>query len=466
MKKILVFLNCILTFVVYSQNGSIDDSFQTGTGTDNNVYVLKELADGKILVGGQFANYNGYPANGIARLLSNGSFDATFNPGTGIDFLLLDALIESDGKIVIAGQFSTYNGVARNCIARLNSDGTLDTSFNLSNNSNIQEIGKVSKQGNKYIITGAFTVIGGQQRNNVARLNHDGTLDTSFDVGFGTNSGISEHLVLNDDKIVIVGGFTSYNAVSRGRIARLNENGTLDTSFNPGLGASSGIYSIAAQNDGKYIIGGNFSTYNGSAKLLIARINADGSLDTSFTAHSGFEIIPTSIVVQNDGKIFTGGFLTSVAGGDDKYLVKLNSNGTLDTGFNTGAGFNGSVNVLSLQQDNKLLVGGWFTQYNANSSVRLVRLNNSSALSSDDFALSEIVVFPNPVKDRLFIENTSFLNETIEVSLSDLSGKLLFARTVRFSENLLVDVENYDRGMYILEVKAVSFVAKKRILKQ
>ena len=157
------------------------------------------------------------------------------------------------------------------------------------------------------------------------RLNADGSLDTSFNPGSGANSVVTSIALQPDNKIIIGGEFTSYNGTARNYIARLNADGSLDTSFNPGSGANSTVYSVALQPDNKIIIGGEFTSYNGTARNRLARLNADGSLDTSFNPGSGASNTVYSIALQPDNKIIIGGYFTSYNGTDRNRLARLNA---------------------------------------------------------------------------------------------------------------------------------------------
>ncbi len=148
----------------------------------------------------------------------------------------------------------------------------------------------ISLQPNgKLILGGLFSTIGGTRRGNVARLNADGTLDNSFnpDYGLGPNNRILTTSFQPNGKVIIAGNFTSYNNVSINRLARLNSNGSLDTSFNVGTGANNAVINAVLQPDGKIIIVGNFTSYNNVSKNGLARLNSNGSLDTSFNIGIG-----------------------------------------------------------------------------------------------------------------------------------------------------------------------------------
>ena len=131
-------------------------------------------------------------------------------------------------------------------------------------------------------------------------------MDTTFNPGTGANSGVSAIAIQSDGKIIIGGQFSTDNGTGRNRIARVNSNGSLDTTFNPGTGADNEVSAIAIQSDGKIIIGGWFTTYNGTGRNRIARINSDGSLDTTFNLGTGPNGGVSAIAIQSDGKIIIG----------------------------------------------------------------------------------------------------------------------------------------------------------------
>src|SRR5262249_44058535 len=139
----------------------------------------------------------------------------------------------------------------------------------------------------KIVIGGQFTTANGVTRTRIARLLSNGALDTSFDPGAGANNTVYKVLVQTDGKVLLAGAFTSARGTARNRIARLNTDGSLDTTFDPGLGADNAIWGIGLQADGKIVVSGPFSTFNGTPRLRFARLNTDGSVDNSFNVGSG-----------------------------------------------------------------------------------------------------------------------------------------------------------------------------------
>jgi uncharacterized delta-60 repeat protein len=299
---------------------------------------------------------------------------------------------QSDGKIICGGEFTNFNGVISQRIARLNSNGSLDTNFttNIGFAFNSYTASVSVQADNKILVGGNFTSFKGETVNRIARLNSDGTLDTSFttNTGTGFDSFVSRIAVQTDDKLVIGGNFSSFNGTSTARIARLNSNGTLDTSFtaNIGTGFDGVAESIAIQSDGKMIIGGTFTTFNGTTVNRIVRLNSDGTRDMAFTTNTGtaFNGAVRSVEIKSDGKIICGGEFTTFNGATVNYLACLNSDGTRDTTFtaNTGTGFNDIVISVKVQPDGKIIIGGRFKTFNSTTVNHIVRLNSDGTRDS------------------------------------------------------------------------------------
>ena len=228
------------------------------------------------------------------------------------------------------------------------------------------------------LIGGDFTTVNGTGRNHIARLNDDGTLDTGFDPGAGANDRVQAVTVQPDGKVLIGGDFTTVNGTARNRIARLNDDGTLDSGFDPGTGANALVYAVAIQADGKVLIGGEFTTVSGTSRNAIARLNGDGTLDTGFDPGAGANDWVKDVAVQPDGKVLIGGDFTTVNGTGRNRIARLNGDGTLDTGFDPGAGANYWVSAVAIQADGKVLIGGGFDTVDGTARKRIARLNGAT----------------------------------------------------------------------------------------
>gem|GEM_PF-568180 len=361
-------------------DGSTDATFTVGTGFNNDVWAIAIQSDGKIIVGGYFTLYNGTVINRIIRLNSDGTRDISFTPGTGASSYVLSAAVQSDGKIVIAGNFTTYNGTASNYIARLNSDGTYDTGFTPGTGANAQIQTALIQSDGKIVISGAFTSYNGTSRNYIARLNSNGAIDATFNPGTGASATVLTTAIQSDGKILIGGSFTSFNGTAKNRIARLTSAGAIDNTLNIGTGASSTVNSISIQTDGKIVFCGDFTSYNGSAVVRVARINSDGSIDNSFNTGAGANTYVSAVVLQSDGKVILGGFFGFYDGTPRNRIARLNTDGSLDESFGAGTGAISFICAVVVQSDGKVIIGGDFTSYNGTTINRIARLNDDGTL--------------------------------------------------------------------------------------
>ena len=372
--------------------GDVDLSFDPGSGVNGTVNAVVLQPDGKVIIGGHFTTVKGLARPGIARLNADGSGDPTFNPGTGPNYGVSSLALQSDGKVLIGGDFTTVNGRNRNAIARLNSNGSLDSSFNpVVGPPYVGIFSIVLQSDGKVFIGGDFATVNGTFRNGIARLNADGSLDSSFNSGTGVGghpAGVVGSIVVRSDGKVLIGGeFSTVNGTNRNGIARLNANGSLDSSFDPGTGAD-WVSSIVLQPDGKVLFGG----------YGIARLNSDGSPDTNFNANAngGWDNV-ASIIVQSDGKVLIGGDFITFYGANSDGIARINANGSVDGSFNPGTvvgSYPSGVNSVAVQSDGKVFIGGYF-------SGQIARLNIDGSLDGSfhpgsglDGSISSLVAEP------------------------------------------------------------------------
>ncbi len=353
----------------------IDYSFITGTGFNASV-ISFALSDIQIYISGTYTQYNGTNANQIIRLNNDGSIDALFNYGIGFDNFTTGISVQSDGKILVSGAFASYNGTLANKIIRLNTDGSVDATFVYGTGFDGVPTKISIQQDGKILVGGAFTNYNGTGANRIIRLNVDGSVDPTFVYGTGFNSTVQEITIQSDSKILIGGSFTSYNATGANYIVRLNSNGSIDPTFVYGTGFDVAVQSIKQQSDSKLIIGGSFSSYNGTGANCIIRLNSNGSVDTSFVYGTGFDSIVQTIGIQSDGKYLIGGAFTTYDGTPVNDIIRLNSDGSIDTLYlsyiGTGFGF-GTVSAITLIGDTAL-VGGTFSSFNGVSANNIIRL--------------------------------------------------------------------------------------------
>jgi uncharacterized delta-60 repeat protein len=395
-----------------NNNGTIDATFNAAAGTNSDPNTLILQPDGKIFIGGYFTTVNGVSMNKIARLNANGTLDATFNPGTGIDAQVYSSALQPDGKILIGGDFLTVNGTSKKRIARLNSDGSLDPSFtsgvlitDVSGMSGI--VYTISVQADGKIIVGGDFMGSGTSYQHFLRYNADGSLDATMNPMITPNEIVRSSNILSNGKILIVGEFQSINQTTHNRIAVINPDGTLDGAFASGSGANDDVRAIAVQTDGKIVAGGNFMYFNGEVHQKIVRLETNGSVDPGFMAQVGTSVghFIYAIAIQPDGKILVGGNFGSVNGFGINNLARLNTDGSVDTTFDIGFGFVSEISSIALQPDGKILVGGVFTVFDGDYVYsRIVRLNtdgsrdltfNVSCTSGEVYEIKKIQLQPD-----------------------------------------------------------------------
>lgn len=238
------------------------------------LYCLHVQADGKILAGGRlFNNYNP-SVYLLTRFNADGAGDSGFQSTLG-NGSALTVTSQADGKILVGGGFSDVNGASRNCLARLLADGTLDASFYGSGptngcNGDVRAI--VLLPDGKILLAGGFTSVHGVSRPHLARLNPDGSLDPSFPSTPPPDARIFAMVLQGDGRILIAGEFMTVGGLSRPRVARLNADGSVDETFDPGTGPNAPVYGMALLPDGDIVIIGSFSSVDGVPRPQIARL--------------------------------------------------------------------------------------------------------------------------------------------------------------------------------------------------
>jgi len=379
-----------------NSDGSTDNSFGNGlAGANGDVNCVTVLPDGKVLIAGAFSSVNGVARTLIALLNADGSLDISFapnlaaNPSDG-SFVVNSLALQNDGKVLIGGHFATVGGVVCTNIARLNLNGSRDTSFVCSTGGGYPGNGSVDciiiQSDGKSFIGGWFTTVNGISRSRLARLNIDGSLDTTFlpvMSGSGVGPELDSMVLQTNGQILIGGWFKTINGVGRTNLARLNPDGSLDSTFLKGLaGPDNRVMHFGLQPDGKILIAGYYNSVNGVARSDLARLNPDGSLDSLFSyTRPDSVIFVGALSLTSDGRAlvgFTDG--TPVA---PTYIFRLNTDGSQDPTFANGPGGpSGEVLALAVQNDGKSIVGGQFSTITGVPRNHLAQLNADGSLDS------------------------------------------------------------------------------------
>lgn len=351
---------------------------------NNVVNSLALQADGKIVLGGAFTEITGQPHSRVARLNADGSLDADFNPGEG-NFTVNAVAVQADGKILVGGNFTMLGGAARSSIGRLNADGSLDESFTpaVLQGAAPGMVHAIAVQSDgKILVGGQFTDLGGQRRVNIGRLNPDGSVDADFNPG--ASSTVEVFLAQPDGKILVGGAFVTLAGETRPFLGRLHADGSLDSSVTPTL--NNRVMAIARQPDGKILLGGTFGCPGYSSNVVL-RLDADGALDDTFlncaaTPRSHwFDGVIRALVLQPDGKVLVGGSFLRMNGQPYETLARLHGDGTPDASFNPTT--NGFVHALALLPDETALVGGNFGEIGGRPQPFVARLLDPLAAFSE-----------------------------------------------------------------------------------
>ncbi|NCC31972.1 MAG: hypothetical protein EOM24_08090, partial [Chloroflexia bacterium] len=325
------------------------------------------------------------PMADLAQMNQLPLLDSTFAPRFEVEGTVEAVVVQPDHKIILAGSFQTINGEARHGLARLNPDGTVDQSFRLTTplilGTPIFRTLVLLADG-KLLVGGTFNILGNdnQFRHHLVRLEADGRVDESFLAQ--VNGPLYSMLLQPDGKLVVGGEFTQVAGEDRQNLARLNADGSLDPSFEIGEGADGGVYALAQQADGKILLGGMFRNFNGAAAFRLARLESDGTRDATFAVNANDTVY--AIAVQPDGKIVFGGAFNAVNDVTRFALARVQPDGTLDD-LNPGM-FYEVKSILALA-DNSLVLGGWFSSIIFGGrplyhDARITLINNEGALAN------------------------------------------------------------------------------------
>lgn len=367
---------------VQASGAALDYGFDIGARPDVDILGLAEQDDGRIIAVGEFTTFGGTNHNRIVRLHADGSIDSSFAVGNGASGTIRTVAIQSDGKIVVGGDFWTFDNLDHHYLARLNPDGSVDGSFD----ANRANLGFVIPSGSvralaiqsdgKVLFGGAFYEAGNVMRQHIVRLNADGSLDSTFNPGTDPDGYPYAISLQADGKILVGGRFTTFNDMPVGRIIRLLSDGSIDPTFDTGQGADDHIRALTLDSSGRIYIGGNFEMFNGTNRSGVARLHPNGGLDLSFDQGDPDNDTINTLAVGPDGKVWMGGLFQEAGGQPRALLARLNEDGMADSlvnvQFDNRAG--DEMYALKFQRDGLLLMAGEFRSVNGATRQRLARL--------------------------------------------------------------------------------------------
>jgi uncharacterized delta-60 repeat protein len=466
---------CSRNLIVLNPDFSIDSNFNTGMGISGRVNRVAEQADGKFVLVGEFDRFNNYPCGSITRVNPDGSRDISFTPGDGVDHKINAVVIQSDGKIVIGGSFSYYNGVQiGDGIARLMPDGSLDTTFSATTNGRyVNDLG-ITSDG-KILVGGNFEKINSSMiQNGIARLKSNGGVDSTFQTLLNNSAEIKRFSIQPSGKILISGFFDRVNGTLMRYVARLNQDGTNDITFNNNLGTGISSYSKAfSLSNNKIIITGNYQVSSNSNCI---RLNEDGTLDPSFILNDPLmsAVKANEVIEESNGKlIITGVFGYVLDSATNLFshfhpLRRLNVDGSMDTTFNLtgkmGLGTNEDILSHIITADENLLIGGSFNNYNNIGANRIAKfkLHNSVITKIEDSNNQNISfqLFPNPNRGSFTVKSPKMIKQ---LNIYDQRGKLI---QTEFPGSLSINIKLKvkESGFYFLQLVTDKEVKTQKVI--
>lgn len=365
-------------FTAFKTNGELDINFNRMHGPNGRVRSIQQTADNRFLIFGDFSTYNDLPYKILLMVNGNGQIDTSFrftvNYTGGINF----AHLMPNGKILLGGGFFTADSPAYNNLIRLNNNGSLDTTLKAEVSSNRAILTGSTDFNEKILIGGSFEFYQNNFVNNMARLFNDGGFDATFS-GTAIPSGpITKIIALPDGKWMVFGMFQFWAGSPRGYFTRLLNDGTVDTSFHIGTGANQIVNDVKVLPNGSMIIAGNFTEINGTSCFKIAKLNNNGQLDSNFNRTLAINGVINSVYIEPNKKIVIGGNFTFGSSKTIFHLMRLDSNGFIDENFNIGYGLNAQVLSIHADIDGQLLIGGDFGLYDSTNYVsRFIKIKTN-----------------------------------------------------------------------------------------
>lgn len=351
--------------------GAIDERFTPPGGPNKIVFASILQPDGKYVVGGDFTRASGYDCSRIARYNPDGSIDQSFSKHGGINEEIAAMALLPDGKILIGGRFVTVYGQKVGHLARLNPDGSLDRTFPVMIPDYTVTCIAFQADG-KILVGGKFSQVSPSktERNCLVRLNPDGSVDESLHIGRGADGQVDCIGVQSDGRIVLAGKFAKFHDRDCSRIVRLMPTGVIDKTFVIGTGFDASVMALKIQPDGNILVGGQFNHYDGQRSINLIRLDRDGNVEKRFT--TGANAFVGAIEMEGPDLIWVGGNFTTFDGKPCHRLVRLRLDGTRDPDFEINTGTDGSVRTLTLVHNVGMLAGGNFNNFAGKSTPHLV----------------------------------------------------------------------------------------------
>lgn len=306
--------------VKLNSDRSVDRSFDVDAGFNFHVVYsgasITEFSDLSVAVVGYFTTFNGISANRIIKLLPDGTKDTSFDYGTGFNDYTTSVKQDTSGRLYITGLFTAYNGIGRNRLVRLLSDGSVDNTYNVGTGFNNATVWTLLNSDNSMYVTGYFNSYNGSGTPlGIVKLDSNAAIDSSFDGGSGFNIGTYKPIalaqILGETSFFAAGYFTTYKGVSEPHIIKLKPNGDKDTAFDAGTGFDNNVGYMKVIWGDKLFCQGFFTSYDGTTSITYIILNKDGTVflafPTGYTAMYviGNDLFGTELVTYKNQKVFT-----------------------------------------------------------------------------------------------------------------------------------------------------------------
>ncbi|MGJ8695578.1 MAG: hypothetical protein ACSHYF_04625 [Verrucomicrobiaceae bacterium] len=362
--------------------GTLDENYMGSINSDGTVAALAlQPGSGKVLVGGEFTSLSGGVRGNFGRLETDGTLDTTFDP-PGPDDLVRDILSLSTGEILVAGEFLDVGSSRRPGIAKFGGEtGQHITNFFPEIGEPATVHGLAEQADGKLVLAGWFSGSGTPNGHRIDRLTQP---FGSYDLSFNSPEASSEITCIarqTDGKILAGGTFQTIGGVTIRGIARFEEDGTFDTNFVPGTGLASRVRVIAVLGDGKILAGGDIYDADGALVHNLVRLNPDGSLDPTFHLPLVSSGSVYDVAMQDDGRILVAGDFRAVDGQAFSGIVRLHADGQIDSSFSPGTGIDGAgavVRSVLLLPDDDFLIGGTFSSFDGTAVSGLAKLHGGN----------------------------------------------------------------------------------------
>ena len=500
--KLLIVTRSDLTKTNYltrlNTDGSFDTSFSFPAGFNGSPYTLGVQADGSVLVGGSFGFF-GSTENPLVHLTASGNLAPGSVPQLQVPGNVMAVVRQADGQLLLGGTFTEYNGVAVHRLVRVSAAGVLDTKFaaatgllpGLVSSLAAQADGKlvtgtgagvvrllgtgqpdsdftpfasygvtgVAVQADGRIVAGGYIYAANGLYNGLVRLLPNGAPDPTFArqsaAGLGPATSTDALLLQPDGRIVASGHFAASGQPSTCRVVRYESSGAVDATFNPvtfsgsGTGAATPyVYALAQQPDGRLLAGGNFGQVNGSVQYGVARVGSRGEPDPTFNPSTPLGGTVYSLAVQPKGRVLLGGSFA----GPTPYLSRVLADGAADNSFGATAAPNGTVRALLVQPDGAVVTGGYFTTIGGQPAVGAARLlaPNVLAVAAPAATTAHLGAWPVPAHGLLHVAAEAGAQQA---ELLDALGRRVRWQALGGAGEFTLATEGLPAGVYVLRVQ-------------